>query len=183
MPFGGQTPPVNAVRAYCGDLAREQAGVEEGPEPGDEEHHLGGDEHDHAVAQMQRHDLGVVALVAFLDGVRPPGEHGVEHDCQADEEQPRRGDVQPEQVELVALHVLHPGDAADCHDERADGADERPWARVDDVIVVLWFCVSVCVRHISPRDCHRYWLRRPSRPAARRPPACLPRSGRRCRKA
>ena len=34
------------------DFVGEQAGVEERPEPGDEEHHLRGDEHDHAVAQM-----------------------------------------------------------------------------------------------------------------------------------
>ena len=132
------------------DLVREQAGVEEGPEPGDEEHHLGGDEHDHAVAQVQRHDPRVVALMAFLDGVRPPGEHGVEHDGQADEEQPRRREVQPEEVELVALQVLHPGDAADRHDERADGADERPRARIDDVVVVLRFCVACASAMSAP---------------------------------
>ena len=37
-------------------LAGKEAGVEEGPEPGDEEHHLRGDEHDHAVAEVELHD-------------------------------------------------------------------------------------------------------------------------------
>ena len=156
MPFGGQTPPVNSVLAYLRGLVGEQAGVEERPEPGDEEHHLRGDEQDHAVAQMQRNDPRVVAFVRLLDRVRPPREHGVEDDGQADEEQPRRGEVHAEQMELVALEVLHPGNAADRHDERADRADERPRARIDDVIVVVRFCVCVRVCHVSPRDFLRY---------------------------
>ena len=40
-------------------LARKQAGIEEGPEPGDEEHHLGGDEQDHAVTVMDLHHAGM----------------------------------------------------------------------------------------------------------------------------
>src|SRR3546814_6665857 len=38
-------------------VAGEQAGVEEGPEEGGEEHHLGGDEEDHPVAQAELDDL------------------------------------------------------------------------------------------------------------------------------
>ena len=39
--------------------------VEIGPEPGDEEHHLGGDEQHHAVAVMHAHDRGVVAVLGL----------------------------------------------------------------------------------------------------------------------
>ncbi len=71
MPFGGQCPPVSSVRGnWIGSFGIER-GVEEGPEPGDEEHHLRGDEEDHAVAVADLHDAGVVALVARLaDHVR-----------------------------------------------------------------------------------------------------------------
>ncbi len=73
MPFGGHdAAELGARDAWIASFA-EQAGIEEGPEPGDEEHHFGSDEHDHAVAQMQRHHAGVVTLVAFLDRVGPPG--------------------------------------------------------------------------------------------------------------
>lgn len=67
---------------------REEAGIEIGPEPGDKEHHLGGDEHDHAVTQMQRNHAGMAALIGFLDRVRPPGVHDVKHDDETDIEQP-----------------------------------------------------------------------------------------------
>ena len=43
--------------------------VEIGPEPGDEEHHLGGDEQDHAVAQGQLNDRRLIAFVGFTDDV------------------------------------------------------------------------------------------------------------------
>ena len=43
-------------------LRRIDCRVEKGPEPGHEEHHFRGDEHDHAEAQVQLHDRGVVAL-------------------------------------------------------------------------------------------------------------------------
>ena len=66
-------------------FAGEQAGIEEGPEPGDEEHHLGGDEHQHAVAQMEADDRRVIALVGFLDDIAPPHEHGVEHADEAED--------------------------------------------------------------------------------------------------
>ena len=53
MPFGGQTPPVQLGARDLHARRRGTARVEIGPEPGDEEHHLGGDEQDHAVALMQ----------------------------------------------------------------------------------------------------------------------------------
>ena len=54
----------------------EQRGIEIGPEPGDEEHHLRGDEQDHAVAEMELHDRRVIALDALADDVAPPHERG-----------------------------------------------------------------------------------------------------------
>ena len=160
-----------------------EAGVEEGPEPGDEEHHLGGDEHDHAVAQVQRHDAGVVALMRFLDRIRPPGEHGVEHDQHADceDEVAGAGKLQPEEMQAAALHVLHPGHTTDRGQQGADRAEERPRTRVDDVIVVMRFRVCVC--HVSPRDFRRQFQSCFRRLPSWRPPASPHRSGRRYRKA
>ena len=61
-------------------FAGEQRGVEVGPEPGDEEHHLGGDEQDHAVAVRDLHHAGVeAAVLGLLDDVHPPAQHRVEH--------------------------------------------------------------------------------------------------------
>ena len=46
----------------------------------DEEHHLGGDEQRHAVAQAEPHDRRVEALArGFADHVAPPEEHDAEH--------------------------------------------------------------------------------------------------------
>jgi hypothetical protein len=69
--------------------------LEERPEPGREEHHLGHDEHDEAVAQAEPHDRRVVALLAFGDHVGPPAVHDVEHGGEADQEQPRARPVHP----------------------------------------------------------------------------------------
>ena len=92
MPFGGQCPPVSSVRGELDRVVRVERGVEEGPEPGDEEHHLRGDEEDHAVAVADLHDAGVVALVARLaDHAPPPVQHGVE-----DAEDAGAEDVRPD---------------------------------------------------------------------------------------
>src|SRR3546814_3204270 len=50
------------------DRHREEREVEPRPEPADEEHHFGRDEQDHAVAQVQLDDRGVVAGVRFGKG-------------------------------------------------------------------------------------------------------------------
>ena len=77
MPLGGQTPS-----------DREQARREEGPEEGREEHHLGGDEQRHAVAQPELHDRRVHALERRLaDHVAPPDRHARQHRDDADDEQ------------------------------------------------------------------------------------------------
>src|SRR5690606_8296602 len=72
---------------------------------------------------------------------------GVKHHREADEEDPRTGDVDAGEPEFVALDRLHPGDAADGHEERASGADERPRAGVDDVVIVIF---GVAVGHGHP---------------------------------
>ena len=46
------------------DRRGEQRAVEERPEPGEEEHHLRGDEQDHPVAQVKLDDRRVIALCA-----------------------------------------------------------------------------------------------------------------------
>ena len=77
MPLGGQTPPTG-----------NRLDAEERPEEGDEEHHLGGDEQRHAVAQAELHDRGVIALEGRLaDHVAPPHRHDREHGEDADDQQ------------------------------------------------------------------------------------------------
>ena len=60
---GGQTLPIRSPRSKLVRRRRGTARVEIGPEPGDEEHHLGGDEQDHAVAVRNLHHAGVIAVV------------------------------------------------------------------------------------------------------------------------
>ena len=151
---GGQTLPIRSARRNWLRVGREQRDVEVGPEPGDEEHHLGGDEQDHAVAVRDLHHAGVIAAVlGFLDDVAPPARHGVEHADRARAEHQRRDRV----------HVVHPADRADRHHEGRQRADDRPRARIDEVVVVLRFGVSVghirsplnprCVPACRPRRC------------------------------
>ena len=153
LALGGQWPPVSALRSNHadeflgrrhravrqGDLERVNGGgkqrrVEVGPEPGHEEHHLRGDEHDHAVAQVQLHDGRVVAAVRLLDHVAPPHEHGEGDAGGAHQEHGRA--AQAEQAR-TSIHRAHPDDQADRHDEGEHGADDRPRARVHEVIVVV----------------------------------------------
>src|SRR5690606_19017026 len=99
------------------------------------------------------YDTGVMTLMRLAYRVRPPGEHDVEHQRQADEERPRRRQGNAEYRKVIALQILHPADAADRHDQRADGAEEGPGTRVDDMIVVVRFRVCVC--HFIPRIRYR----------------------------
>ena len=109
-------------------IGGEQRCVEIGPEPGDEEHHFGGDEQDHAVAVADLHHAGVVALVlGFADHIGPPAGEGVEHADGADAEHDRgRG-----------IHLVHPAHRADRHDEGEQRADRRPRRGIDEMIVVV----------------------------------------------
>ncbi len=126
------------------DRAGEQRGVEVGPEPGDEEHHLRGDEQDHAVAQVELHDGRVVAAVRLLDHVAPPHEHDEQDAEEADREQ--RRPAQAEQA-AVAEQRLHPDDQADRGQEHEQGPDHRPGAGVHEVIVVV--LIGVGFGHLS----------------------------------
>src|SRR5581483_10212131 len=56
----------NSVARGMNGVGREKGRIEKGPEPGDEEHHLGSDKQDHAVAVTDLHYAGVVALVLRL---------------------------------------------------------------------------------------------------------------------
>src|SRR5579883_911639 len=128
--LGAGAASENSVTRGVNGVCREQGRIEKGPEPGDEEHHLGSDEQDHAVAMADLYYAGVVALVLRLaDHIRPPARHGVKHPDHADEENDRR----PHPTE----HVMHPGDGAECHDEGRNGTDDRPRTRIDEVVVVM----------------------------------------------
>ena len=138
MPFGGHTPPSSCFARDLLHVGREQRTVEIGPEPGDEEHHLGGDEQDHPVAVGDLHHAGVVAVIRRLAGdVAPPADHGVGDAEHADAEHERRG----------REHVVHPGDGADRHHEGGDRRRRRPRARIDQVVVVVR--LGVGVGHLS----------------------------------
>ncbi len=116
----------------------EQGHLEEDPEPRHEEHHLRGDEHDHAVAQAYGDHRRVVAGIGFLGDVHPPADHGVDHAGEADDDRPPCVLGQAEQ----ALHV---DDRAERQHQGRDRADQRPGARVDQVVVVL----DVLVGHVG----------------------------------
>jgi len=118
-------------------LVRIKAGIEIGPEPRDEEHHLRGDEHDHAVTQVKRNDAGVATLIGFLDRVCPPCVHGVKHDDETDIKQPGIGQFHSEQLEGASRQVTHVTDAAEGQNEGADRGQKRPGAWIYDVVVVV----------------------------------------------
>ena len=81
------------------------------------------------------HNAGVEALeLGFADDVTPPGNERVEHTENAEAEYQRRRGV----------HVMHPADGTDCHNKGGHRADRRPWARIDQVIVVM---LGVSVGH------------------------------------
>src|SRR3546814_16642324 len=63
----GRPDPADGV-----DRRGEEREIEERPEPADEEHDFGGDEQDHAVAEMELHHRRVIAVLRFLDDVAPP---------------------------------------------------------------------------------------------------------------
>ena len=135
-------------------LAGEQARIEEGPEPRHEEHHLGGDEQDHAVTMRQLHDAGVETFVLRLaHDIRPPGNHRVEDAQHAGAEHVGA------RLQTADGEALHPHDRADRREEGGDRSNERPRARRDEVIVVVRFGVDV--GHRCP--CHRDASRRPLR--------------------
>ena len=88
---------------------------------------------DHAVAQMQLDDRRVMALVlGLLDDVAPPHDHGVEH-----------AEHQPISHEPPMIGtVVEPHDRADGQNEGRHAADDRPWARIDQMVIVM-LCVGV----------------------------------------
>ncbi|MPL75514.1 hypothetical protein SDC9_21338 [bioreactor metagenome] len=98
--------------------------LEEVPEPDDEEHHLGHDEEDEAIAQSDPHDRRMLARLALAHHVGPPADHAVEH-----QQKPRN--------EGVGGDVLHPEHRAEQHDEGAKRAQQRPDRRRQDLIVVV----------------------------------------------
>ena len=128
--------PVTAGELHLGNLNGAVGGkarIEERPEPGDEEHHLRGDEQDHAVAQAELDDRGVEALVRFLDDVAPPDQHRVEHTERARQQKPRAG-------------AVHERNQANRRDEGRDRADDRPRARIDQMVGMV---VRVRLSHDS----------------------------------
>ena len=89
---------------------------------------------------MQRHNAGVVARMRLLDHVRPPRVERVEDDHETEQEQERAGrrDVDETADHHMALpQPMEHADSADGHDEGADSGQQRPRARVDEVIVVV----------------------------------------------
>ena len=117
----------------------EQRGVEIGPEPGDEEHHLRGDEQDHAVAMRDLHHAGMVVLDLGLENdVPPPADHGVEDADRADAEDDRR----------VSDQMVHPQDQPDRGDEGRGCADRRPRAGIDQVVIVVRSGMCIGHRHL-----------------------------------
>eukprot|EP01088_Endostelium_zonatum_P004172 TRINITY_DN15393_c0_g1_i1.p1 TRINITY_DN15393_c0_g1~~TRINITY_DN15393_c0_g1_i1.p1 ORF type:complete len:297 (+),score=-1.57 TRINITY_DN15393_c0_g1_i1:1-891(+) len=112
---------------------REQAEVEERPEPADEEHDFGGDEQDHAVAEVKLHDRGVIAVMRLAHHVGPPAIHREQYAREAGEENPAAA------VGLVRGEVaaVHPHDRAGRHHQRRQRSEQRPDAGGQDVVIVV----------------------------------------------
>ena len=88
-------------------IAGKQCRIEIGPEPGNEEHHLGCDKQDHSVAVRNLHHTRVKAFnLSFADDVAPPDNEGVENAEHAQAEDQRSG----------GIHMMHPADGADRHE-------------------------------------------------------------------
>ena len=115
----------------------EKCKSEIGPEPGDEEHHLGGDEQDHAVAQVKFHNGSLLAVKRLLRGVHPPARHGAEDHGKSHGENAPSGDIHPEKEKAVPGVPPHQGHGPDGHDERAERPREGPGTRLDNVVVVI----------------------------------------------
>ena len=124
MLVGGQLAAVRLDTSELDRLVGEDRGVEEGPEPCREEHHLGGDEQHHPVAQAELHDGGVVVSIDRLaDDIAPPHDHDG-----GDEKGAGEGDPRP------AGRVVHVDHRAEGQQQRGESAYERPRARVDEMI-------------------------------------------------
>ncbi len=134
-PGSGRVHPVADFRDR-GARFGEKRHLEEHPEEGGEEHHFRSDEQDHAVAQADRNDRGVIALAAFLDHVRPPAEHGIKDTGKADKEDPLGAFGQAEQA-------AHPDHRTHEQDDGKEGRDQGPGARVYQMVIVLRFRVRV----------------------------------------
>ena len=130
-------------------LARvgEKRGAEKRPEPRREEHDFRGDEQDHAVAKAKPDDEGrIFAPQAFLDDVAPPADHRDKDAGEAEQEQPVAFQLERIFAGVVrgaqhkagfACARTHPGDGARHHNGRGQRADDRPRARIDEMVVVL----------------------------------------------
>ena len=82
----------------------EQGHLEKDPEPGDKEHDFRSNEQDHAIAQADRHNGGMIPGIGFLDDFQPPADKGVDHPGKAQGKQPPGALFQTKQ----ALHPDHP---------------------------------------------------------------------------
>ena len=152
-----------------------ERGIEERPEEGGEEQHLGGDEQDHAVAQAKLDHRGVV-LARLDDDVAPPPEHDREDNQEAWRHDPP-ADLLHEGLDAMAEHV---GMHAECGAERqhegphAHPAPATDWGRRGDMD-------ALCARD-RPLVSHPFQIRwRESRRAMSSPAPSWPR--RRCRRA
>jgi hypothetical protein len=127
--------------------ARKERRAEERPEPRCKEHHLGGDEEHHAVTQAEPDDgRSVLALETFGDDVTPPADHRHKHAGEAQKKEPVSGQrehrraVSARRAEHEARLIgtrMHPCDRADHHGRGGDRSDDRPRARIDEMILVL----------------------------------------------
>ena len=77
---------INDGRAFCHWV---ECVFKERPEPSDEEHHFGHDEHNHAVAQTNHHDRCVIANMGLVHNFGPPCEHRVQNHYKPDQHDPR----------------------------------------------------------------------------------------------
>src|SRR5260221_13345019 len=119
----------------------EQRSIKESPEESREKHHFGSEEQGHAIAQADLHHAGMLSLMlAFVDDVGEPEEHGAEDEDNAGHDPPdRRQDAQ-----RLAVHELPHAEGEDKGTQRAG---QRPRAGIDQMIRMIGLVGAVGCTH------------------------------------
>jgi hypothetical protein len=117
MPGGGQW-----ASGLVGDALGNSDAPKKSPEEGGEEHHLRRDEQRHAVTQTDLHHRRVGFFNhRLLDDVAPPAEHHAQ-------------DRQNAQDQQQLARPMHIQDHAGRQQPAREGAQQRPWAGIDQVV-------------------------------------------------
>ena len=136
----------DAARQIVGKLPREQAGIEERPEEGHEEHHFGRYEQEHAVAKAILNDRRVVPLeCGFLDHIAPPQNHGRSHQQDAWNDRSNTKGL-ADAAHHIRVHKEHQPDG---QGKARQCAQRGPRARVHQMVIMFNFAAHILFPRLS----------------------------------